>query len=232
MPCVPNNSVNANCSDTGRVAEAYLATTRRDVNVAVSARNGSHTEGGEALTEMSYDNIQVKTDAWYAIWTRSNCERLVAQQLAANGFSPFLPETRIRSIRRGKTAIVRAPMFSGYLFVRQAMDKARYINMLTVRGIVRILEDGWTRLTPIPDADIDAIQRIVEADVPVFAYPHLSIGERVSIVDGPLAGLEGVFVPDKTSKGSFVISIDLLGRSVAVEIDRAAVVPISAHRAA
>lgn len=170
--------------------------------------------------------------AWYAIWTRSHCERLVAGQLDAKGIPPFMPEMRIRSSRRGVPGIVRTPMFPGYLFVRQAMDKERYVDILKIRGIVRVLEDGWTRLTPIPDADMTAIQRIVEADVPVFAHPHLSQGERVSIIDGPLTGVEGVFVRGTANQGCLVISIHLLGRSVAVAIDGAAVVPISSRQAA
>jgi transcription antitermination factor NusG len=170
--------------------------------------------------------------AWYGIWTRSHCERLVAGQLAAKGIAPFLPEMRIRSRRRGAPSIVRAPMFPGYLFVHQAMDKERYVEILKVRGIVRVLEDGWTRLTPIPDAHITAIQRIVEADVPVFFHPHLAQGERVSIVEGPLAGVQGVFVRGNTDQEYLVISIDLLGRSVAVKIAGTAVVPVSSRKVA
>ena len=170
--------------------------------------------------------------AWYAIWTRSHCERLVAAQLAAKSIPTFLPEVRLRSSRRGAPSIVRAPMFPGYLFVHRAMDKDCYAEMLKVRGFVRVLEHGWSRLTAIPDADMTAIQRIVEADVPVFAHPHLSQGARVSIVEGPLAGVEGVFVRGDDNRGCLVISIDLLGRSVAVEIDGNAVVPVSSRRAA
>ena len=188
----------------------------------------SHTEGGEALTETG----GYTSAAWYAIWTRSHCERLVAEQLASKGIPPFLPEMRVRSRRRGAPTIVQAPMFPGYLFVHQAMNKDCYVEMLKARGIVRILEDGWTRLTPIPDADMSAIQRIVDADVPAFVHPHLTQGARVAIVDGPLAGIEGVFVRGEASRGYLVISIDLLGRSVAVEIDGDAVVPVSSRRAA
>ena len=110
-------------------------------------------------------------------------------------------------------------MFPGYLFVRDSMAKDRYIDLLKVRGIVRVLEAGWTRLTPVPHADIDAIQRIMQADVPVYAHPHLEQGDRVRVIDGPLAELEGLFIQDKSSKGRLVVSIDLLGRSVAVEVD-------------
>ena len=198
---------------------------------AVSESKRSHTEGGEALPETG-DQKTTTPSAWYGVWTRSNCERLVAAQLEAKGFPPFLPEMRIRSKRRGAAQVVSVPMFPGYLFVHDALDKQRYVELLQVRGIVRVLEDGWTRLTPIPDADIAAIQRLVESDVPVFGYPHLAAGERVSIVEGPLTGLEGVFVRGKAISGSFVISIDLLGRSVAVELDATAVAPVSSRIAA
>lgn len=171
---------------------------------------GSHTNG--------------RSEAWYAVWTRSHCERLVAQQLAAKGFVAFLPEMRVRSRRVGALQPVPMPMFSGYLFVRDALDKTRYIEILKVRGIVRVLEDGWTRLTPIPDGDIEAIRRVTEANVPVFPHPHLRHGDRVRVVDGPLNGVEGIFVQGKQHKGRLVLSIDLLGRSVSVEVDDTAVI--------
>jgi len=161
--------------------------------------------------------------AWYAVWLRSHHEHLVAQQLSAKGFHTFLPEIPTWSTRLGTKQAVRTPMFPGYLFVRDAMDKERYINLLKVRGIVRVLEAGWSRLTPVPDEDIDAIQQIVQADVPVFPHAHMSHGDRVRVLEGPLAGLEGIFVQDKPSKGRLVVSVNMLGRSVAVEVDGAGV---------
>jgi transcription antitermination factor NusG len=127
------------------------------------------------------------------------------------------------SKRRGEQRLIRVPMFPGYLFVRDAMEKTSYIEILKSRGVVRILEDGWTRLTPVPDNEIDAIQQVVEADVPVFAHDHLSEGDRVEVVEGPLAGIEGLFVHDKLTKGRLVLTVDLLGRSVAVEVNCTAV---------
>ena len=116
-------------------------------------------------------------------------------------------------------------MFPGYLFVRAALDKQRYIDLLKVQGVVRVLEDGWTRLTPVPDAEIDAIQQIAAAGVDVFPCAHLRGGERVRVLEGPLAGIEGVFVHDRPSKGRLVVSVDMLGRSIAVEMHSADVEP-------
>ena len=173
----------------------------------------------------------VAADAsWYAIWTKSNCERLVAQQLAAKGFAPFLPEIGARSRRNGKSHVVQVPMFPGYLFLRHAIDKRSYIEILKARGIVRILEDGWTRLTPIPDEEVDAIQRVADAGVPVFPHVHFNQGDRVRVVEGPLAGVEGIFLRDKPNRGRLVVSVNLLQTSVAVEVDCAFVEPLPPRR--
>jgi transcription antitermination factor NusG len=177
------------------------------------------TERGEAL--LSTD----ANEAWYAVWLRSNYEHAVNRQLTAKGFQPFLPEVRAWSRRAGARHAISAPMFPGYLFVRAALDKYRYIDLLKVQGVVRVLEDGWTRLTPVPDAEIDAIQQIARAGVDVFPCAQLRGGERVRVLEGPLAGIEGVFVHDRPSKGRLVVSVDMLGRSIAVEMHSAAVEP-------
>ena len=156
--------------------------------------------------------------AWYAIWTRSHCERLVAQQLLAKGFQAFLPEMTIRSRGEG-TPIVQRPMFPGYLFLRHSMEKQSYIEILKARGVVRILEGGWTRLTPIADQEMAAIERVIESGVVVSSHPYFHQGDRVRVVDGPLAGLEGLFVRDKKNRGRLVVSVKLLQTSVAVEVD-------------
>jgi transcription antitermination factor NusG len=160
--------------------------------------------------------------AWYAIWTKSHCERLVAQQLAGRGFTAFLPEAPAH--RAGRTSGT-APIFPGYLFVHDTMDKQRYIDVLQVRGIVRVLEDGWTRLTPIPDAEIDAIQRIVDAGVPLVPYPLPQHGDTMRVVNGPLCGVAGRFLHEGQRRGRLVVSVHLLGRSVAVDMDMEDVEP-------
>lgn len=164
-------------------------------------------------------------DAWYAIWTRSHYEHVVLEQLSAKGFAAFLPEMGVWSKRTGQLHVVRVPMFPGYLFVRDPMDKHSYIEMLKVRGIVRILEDGWKRLTPIPDEQVEALERVHQASVPVLPHVALHEGDRVRVHDGPLAGLEGFFIQDKPTRGRLVVSVDLLGRGVAVEVDCTSVTP-------
>ena len=168
-------------------------------------------------------------ERWYAVWLRSHYEYTVAEQLGARGFHTFLPQIPVWSKAPGPKHTIHTPMFPGYLFVRDTLDKHRYIDMLRVRGIVRVLEDGWSRLTPVPSEDIDAIQRITSADVVVAPHAHLQHGDRVRVLEGPLTGVEGIFVHDKPSKGRLIVTMDILGRSVAVDMDSAAVTPTTVH---
>lgn len=162
-------------------------------------------------------------DEWYAVWTRSNCERLVEEQLAAKAFDAFLPEMTVRGRRDGRPHITRVPVFPGYLFVRHAMDKTSYVEILKARGVVRILDGGWSRLTPIPAEEVDAIQRLVLSGVPLFSHAYFNQGDRVRVVEGPLVGLEGLFVREQPSRGRLVLSINQLQASVAVEVDSTSV---------
>ena len=92
---------------------------------------------------------------------------------------------------------------------------------------MRVLGERWDRLAAVPDDEIDAIRRVVASDVPVFPHPYLREGDSVRITNGPLAGVEGLLVTTKPQKGLFVVSVDLLNRSVAVEVDCTHVRPIS-----
>ena len=110
-------------------------------------------------------------------------------------------------------------MFPGHLFWRHAIDKASYIEVCNVRGLVRILGDRWDRLSVVPDAEIEAIHTTSNAAVPVMPYSYLREGQRVRITQGPLQGVEGILVQSKPAKGLLILSVGLLQRSVAVGID-------------
>ncbi len=156
---------------------------------------------------------------WYAVWTKSHCEQLVFDQLAARGFHVFLPKVEAWSRRGGMRHRIPVPMFPGYLFLHHAMDLNSYIEVLKTRELVRILGDGRERLAVVPDAEIDAIQKVVQAQLPALPYPYLREGQRVRITEGPLAGVEGILVHTKPNKGLLILSIELFQRSVAVEVD-------------
>lgn len=156
---------------------------------------------------------------WHVLWTRSHCEQLVYDQLAVKGFQLFLPRTEVWSRRGGLRHRIRTPMFPGYLFLRHAMDKNSFIEVQKARGLVRVLGERWDRLAFVPEEEIEAIRRLLDSRLPVLAHPHLRVGQRVRIRRGPLAGVEGLLVRTAPNKGMLVLSIDLLQRSVAVEVD-------------
>lgn len=157
--------------------------------------------------------------SWHVLWTRSNCEQLVADQLTAKGLEVFLPKVGAWSRRGGHPYLAHVPLFPGYLFVHQVMDKASYIAIRKSTGLVAILGEQWDRLEVVPDPEIEAIQRALRAGLPVFPHPYLREGQRVRIAHGPLMDVEGIFVSGNPSKGLLVISIDMLRRSVAVVVD-------------
>jgi transcription antitermination factor NusG len=181
------------------------------------------TEGGEALPD---DGAR-----WFAIWTQSHFEQLVHQQLTAVGFDAYLPMMRVWSRRAGKQRQIDVPMFTGYLFVRVAMDKQRHVDILKARGVVRILGGRWDELTPVADVEIDSIKRALDAGVSAAPHMHLREGQRVQIAHGPLAGVQGVLVRTRPNRGLLVLSVDLLRQSVAIEVDCTAVIPLSSSPA-
>lgn len=164
-------------------------------------------------------DIHGAAPAWHVLWTKSNCEQLVHDQLAIKGYETFLPMVDKWSRRRHTRHLIRAPMFPGYLFVRQAMDKSSYIEIAKARGLVRILGESWDRLATVADLEIEAVRRIDHSDLPRMPYPYLRVGQTVRIISGPLANIEGIFVRSEPKKGLLVLSIELLRQSLAVQID-------------
>ncbi len=195
------------------------------------------TEGGGALPEVLTTETErpsftatdqslgsdAGTRKWYALWTKSRCEQLVCDQLATKGFHAFLPKIEAWSRRGGGRHHIPVPMFPGYLFLHHAMDLNSYIEVLKTRELVRVLGDGHDRLRDrlavVPDVEIEAVQKVVQAHLLALPYPYLREGQRVRIIGGPLAGVEGILVRTKPNKGLLVLSIELFQRSVAVEVD-------------
>ena len=129
------------------------------------------------------------------------------------------------SRRGGIRRHVTVPMFRGYLFLHHTMDKTGYLTVCKARGLVKLLGESWDRLAVVPDTEIEAIQKVHDAQVPVLPHPYLKEGQRVRLTAGLLAGAEGILLRRNATKGLLVLSIHLLQRSVAVEVDATLVEP-------
>ena len=196
------------------VGEACL---RGDEALAMTAKNEVETLG--AHLGVQGESEKPSMGQWHALYTISYGEQLVYDRLAAKGSHVFLVKIEIWSRRAGQPHLSATPMFPGCLFLCHAMDKLSYPGVRKARGLVRILGERWDRLGRVPDAEIEAIQMVVRARLPALPYPHLKEGQRVRITGCPLEGIEGLLVRGRPAKGLLVRSVDLLQRSVAIEVD-------------
>ncbi|MCC7416160.1 MAG: transcription termination/antitermination NusG family protein [Acidobacteria bacterium] len=164
-------------------------------------------------------------DAWYAVWTQSHFEHAVHGHLAGKGLHVFLPTVGVWTRRRGARRVAERPVFPGYLFVRDAMDRETHLAIRRTPGVVRLLGERWDRLSSIPDEEMQAIRQVVGGRQRIFPFPYLREGQRARVATGPLAGLEGVLAESREQQGLLVLSLHLLQRSIAVTVDGANVVP-------
>jgi transcription termination/antitermination protein NusG len=162
-------------------------------------------------------------DRWYALWVKSNREKLVAEGLQHKGYEPFLPLYRTQRRWSDRLKDLELPLFAGYVFCR--IDPAHRLPVLTIPGAISFIGIGNTPI-PVEDSEITALQTIVRAGVPVVPWPFLQVGQRVRIERGPLREIEGIVTELKNSL-RLVVSVGLLQRSVAVEIDRDSITPVA-----
>ena len=168
--------------------------------------------------------LNVDSD-WWALYTRHQHEKVVADMLMAKGLEVFLP--LYESVRRWKdrSKVLSLPLFPCYVFVRGGLN--RRLQVVTTPGVHMILNHGENVAT-IPEDEIQAIRLTVEGHFRVEPYPFLKCGERVRVTRGTLEGVEGVLIRKKNMY-RLVLSVEMLAQSVAVEIDAADVEPVEAR---
>ena len=163
-----------------------------------------------------------KTALWYAVRVRSNFERNVSVILEHKGVEQFLPTYRSRRVWTDRIKTLDLPLFPGYVFCRIPLDERN--RVVTTDGVVGFVGAGRQPI-PVSDTEIEAIRTLIQSQAPAQPWPFLRIGQTVRISHGSLAGIEGILIRVKNS-WRLVVSIVLLERSVAVEIDAAYVSPV------
>jgi transcription antitermination factor NusG len=177
------------------------------------------------VTEQGNDVISCDDSAWWALYTRHQHEKTVADMLAAKGFEVFLP--LYESMRRWKDRkkMLSLPLFPCYVFVRGGLN--RRLHVVTTPGVHMILFYGES-VAMIPEAEIEVIRKTVEGAYRVEPHPFLKVGERVRVIRGTLEGVEGVLIRKK-NMCRLVLSVSMVAQSVAVEIDASDVEPVEAR---
>jgi transcription antitermination factor NusG len=163
---------------------------------------------------------------WFALQVRTRNESGVAEQLSGRGYERFLPLYKVRKRWSDRIKEVDAPLFPGYLFCR--FDPQDRLPILKTPGVMQIV--GFKNgPVAVDESEIQALHTIIAAGAPHQPWPFLTAGDRVRIESGPLLGLEGILTEVRRSH-RLVLSVTLLQRSVAVEIDSALVAAITVPR--
>ena len=161
---------------------------------------------------------------WYAVHTRSHHESIVERGLNYKGLETFLPRITISSRRKDRRLLLEVPLFPGYLFIHADLLTTVYYKIIKQPGVVRILGNPG-KFTPVPVETITSIQKVLQSGVPYNYYPKLERGMRVKIIDGPLEGTCGVILRQKQGKKRLVVSVELLGRGIAIDLSEETVEP-------
>jgi transcription antitermination factor NusG len=165
------------------------------------------------------DRANPRGAMWYAVHTRHQHEKFVARTLANKGFEAFLPlYTEVRQWR-DRTKVVELPLFSCYVFLRGDLD--RRLAIVTTPGVHAMVSTAG-KLAGIPEEEIQTVRSVIESRVNVEPHPFLKCGDRVRVKAGSLRGLEG-FLVRKKGQARLIVSVSLLERSVAAEVDACAV---------
>ena len=174
---------------------------------------------------------RLENPCWYAVYTRSRHEQVVSERLSEKAIETFLPMMERWSQRRDRRKRIRVPLFPGYLFVNALLDNHTWVEILKTDGVVSLLNMNKIPQT-IPEKQVLDLKALTGVDQVIDRHPYLRVGDRVRVVNGPLAGVEGFLVREKPNQNRLVVSIDLLGQSVSVELDFCDVERVSIARVA
>lgn len=168
------------------------------------------------------DQRETGLHQWFALSVKPRHERSSAASLRSKGYEEFVPLYRSQRRWSDRVKELELPLFAGYVFCQ--FDVRFRLPILTTPGVVRIVGAG-REPTPVPDGEIEALKSVARSGLPVEPWPFLQPGCLMSVEDGPLRGVQGTLLEIK-QRERLVLSVGLLRRSIAVEVDRRWVRPL------
>ena len=157
------------------------------------------------------------TQRWYAVWTRSRHEQVVRTQLDEKHVTAFLPTMTRWSRWKDRKKQIEVPLFPGYVFAR--FEPGERLSVLKCSGVVSIVSFNGEP-APVPDHEIESIRTLVASTLPYDPCPTIKTGTLVEVSHGPLKGVVGRLTR-KGSQSRLVLSVDLIGQAVSVQVDAA-----------
>jgi transcription termination/antitermination protein NusG len=168
------------------------------------------------------ERVVPATVQWFAIWTRSRHEQTVREQLERKQIDAFLPTITRWSHWKDRKKKIDWPLFPGYCFAR--FDPEDALPVLKCSGVVNIV--GFEgRPAPIPEYELESIRLLVGTDLQFDPCPLIHEGMMVEVTHGPLKGVVGRMMRKDAPRARLVLSVDLIGQAVSVEVDASDVKP-------
>lgn len=164
--------------------------------------------------------------AWYVLLTRSRFEGVVDSGLQKKMIEVFLPRVRVPSRRRDRRVTLHRPLFPGYLFVRTDLHPHHHLDILKTTGAVRLIGSN-TGPVPVSDDAIESLKIMVSTEQEVVTGSRFKRGDAVLVMNGPFAGVTGIFTRYK-GKDRVVVKIEALGQFAGVDVDINDIEPIPA----
>jgi transcription antitermination factor NusG len=163
--------------------------------------------------------------AWYALYTRHQHEKVVASLLSGKGFEVFLPLYSTVHRWKDRDKHLSLPLYPGYVFLHDRLEQK--LQILMTPGVHSIVGTAGCP-EPIPNFEMEAVKRIIDSSCAVAPHPFLHSGDRVRVTHGPLEGIEGILLRKKNTL-RLVLSVEMLRKAVAVEVDTSMVEPINSQ---
>lgn len=172
-------------------------------------------------------SLETSSQRWFALQVRTRWESSTAVLLSGKGYQTLLPTYKTKKRWSGKLRERNAPLFPGYVFCQ--FDVQKRLPILVTPGVIAIVGRGRIPLA-VDEGEIAAIQTVISSGFQAEPWPYLELGQKIRIESDALEGLEGILINFKGNH-RIIVSVSLLRRSVALEIDRSCVRPLGPARA-
>jgi transcription termination/antitermination protein NusG len=211
------------CPEPDEARIPFMSILRESDN-ELSAATSAILTPETALLPMKTATLE---ESWFALYVQVNHEREVTKRLEQRDINAFLPLIECWSKRRDRRKKVSLPLFPGYLFVRTVLDNTTHVHILKTPGALTLIGNSEGPLA-IPPYQIQSLQTMLRSPEPIQLNPYLKKGDWVHVIRGPLAGCMGILLRQNPKKGRLIVSVDIICRSVCVELDMEDVEPIAA----
>ncbi len=155
---------------------------------------------------------------WYALHTKSRFENVVDTCLKKKNIEVFSPKIRAKSQRRDRCVMIYKPLFPGYVFVKTDLNPKGYFEILKTHGVVGLI-GNTTGPIHVPDNDIESLKIMVAGEKEIATGTQLKKGDKVVVINGPFAGVAGIFERYR-GKERVIVNFEALGQFAAINVNK------------